>query len=166
MAHRGILSLALALMMCFLLLSHFDSQLFFVHFYESLIYLAIVVILFYFEARWAYMLGMLAPAAWLVLILTPAAWAVLFFTIGGIPGILRQVQPVFHLQRPNPPARILEAATLILSVLMIGFCANHWRRKFAARAMRSSTFLVCLGVVAIYYGVLVIWLMRWAPTAG
>ena len=57
MVHRGVASLALALATCFLVLSHFDPQFFLVHFYESLIYLAIVLMLFYFEDRWAYMLG-------------------------------------------------------------------------------------------------------------
>jgi len=46
MIHRGIISLALALMTCFLALSHFDSQFFLIHFYESLIYIVIVLMFF------------------------------------------------------------------------------------------------------------------------
>ncbi len=56
MVHRGIVSLALAVMTCFLALSHFDSQFFLIHFYESLIYIAIALMLFLFEDRWAYMI--------------------------------------------------------------------------------------------------------------
>lgn len=142
MIHRGIASLALAVMICFFLLSHFDPQFFLVHFYESLIYLAIVVMLFYFEDRWAYMLGMLAPAVWLVS----------FFAF-------------MRLQRPDFPANLLGAVTLILSALMIVFCGIRWRREFAGLGKGWSTFLVCLGVVTVYYGVLIVWILRWwTPT--
>ena len=82
-AHRGIVTLALALVISFLLLAYFDSQLFFIHLYESLIYLAIVATLFALEERWTYMLGMLAPAVWLMLMLIPGACTVLFFAVGG-----------------------------------------------------------------------------------
>ena len=57
MVHRGIASLALVMMVCFLLLSHFDPQFFWVHLYESLIYIVMVVMLLYGKHRWPYMLG-------------------------------------------------------------------------------------------------------------
>jgi len=44
-AHCRIPSLALGLMMSSLLLAYCDPQLFFIHFYESLIYLVIVAML-------------------------------------------------------------------------------------------------------------------------
>jgi hypothetical protein len=37
------------------------------HFYQTIVYLALLILLFYFEDRWAYMIGILAPAGWLVL---------------------------------------------------------------------------------------------------
>jgi len=151
MVHRGVASIALALATCFLLLSHFDPQFFLVHFYESLIYLAIVLMLFYFEDRWAYMLGILAPAAWLVL----------FTLIGGMTGILHQVMLVLTFQRPDFAAHFLAAITLILAVLLMIFCAYRWRREFADAHKGWSTFLVCLGVVIVYYGAMVIWILKW-----
>lgn len=151
MVHRGIATLASALMLCFLLLSHFDSQFFLVHFYESLIYVAIVLMLFYFEDRWAYMLGILAPAAWLALIVA----------IGGLPDFFRQVALVLQFQRPDLPAHLLGAFTFVLAVLMIGFCSLRWKREFAGSGKGWSTFLPCLGVVALYYAVMVIWILRW-----
>ena len=48
-AHRGIATLASALMICFLVLSAMEPEFFLLHFYESLIYLAIVLMLFYFR---------------------------------------------------------------------------------------------------------------------
>ncbi len=82
MPRRVIVSLTLAVMTCFLLLSYLDPRLLFVHLYESLIYLAILILLVRVDARWVYTLGMLAPACWLVLILIPTAWALLLVAPG------------------------------------------------------------------------------------
>lgn len=166
MAHCRIASLAMGLMMSFLLLAYFDSQLFFIHFYESLIYLAIVAMLFWIEDRWTYMLGMLAPAAWLTLMLTPGACAVLFLAVGGIPEILRPLQLVFRLQRASVPATMLGTVILILSVSMFIVCAIRWRREFARRGNGWSPFLVCLSVVGIYYSAMVLWALRQLATVA
>ena len=151
MVNRGIATLAAALMLCFLLLSHFDAQFFLVHFYESLIYVAILLMLFYFEDRWAYMLGILAPASWLVLITA----------IGGLPGFLRQIGLLFHLERPDFAANFLGAVTFLLAVTMIVYCSAAWRRQFAGLGKGWKTFLPCLGVVAVYYAVMVLWILHW-----
>ena len=152
MIHRRIATLSLALMMCFLLLSHFDSPQFFLfHFYESLIYLVIPVMLFYFEDRWAYMLGILAPIIWLLML----------FAVGGFAGMYRQLSLVFHFQRPDFLANLLAAVAALLSVVMVVMCANRWRREFAGLGKTWSTFLISLGVVALYYGAMVYWFLRW-----
>ncbi len=161
MAHCRIASLALALMMSFLLLAYFDPQLFFIHFYEALIYLVIVAMLFCTDDRWSYMLGMLAPTVWLMLMLAPGACAVLFFAMGGFPEILRPLQLVFRLQRTSVPATLLGTVILILSVSMFIFCATRWRREFAPQSNGWSTFLICLGVVGIYYSAMVLWALRY-----
>jgi hypothetical protein len=151
MVHRGVATLALSLALCFLLLSHFDQQFFLVHFYESIVYLAIVLMLFYFEDRWAYMLGILAPAAWLVL----------FTAIGGMTDILHQVVLVAQFQRPDFAAHFLAAITLLLALAMILVCGYRWRNEFSGLHKGWSTFLVCLGVVIAYYGAMVIWILKW-----
>jgi hypothetical protein len=151
MVNRGIATLASALMLCFLLLSHFDSQFFLVHFYEALIYIAIVLMLFYFEDRWAYALGILAPAAWLILITA----------IGALPDFLRQILLVLRFERPDFPAHLLGALTFIFALMMMVFCALRWKREFAGLHKGWRTFLPCLGIVAIYYAVLVLWILRW-----
>jgi hypothetical protein len=66
-AHRGIATDASAVMICLLILSAMEPEFFLLHFYESLIYLAIVLMLFYFEDKWAYMIGIVAPSVWLIL---------------------------------------------------------------------------------------------------
>jgi uncharacterized membrane protein YidH (DUF202 family) len=152
MIHRRIATLALALMMCFLLLSHYDDPQFFLfHFYESLIYLAIPVMLFYFEDRWAYMLGILAPVAWLVLL----------FAIGGFSGMWRQLSLVSHFHRPDFAANLLGALAAVLSIVMVVMCANRWRREFSGLGKTASTFLISLAIVVAYYGVMVFWFLKW-----
>jgi hypothetical protein len=147
MVHRGIATLALALMTCFLLLSHFDPQFFLIHFYESLIYIAIVLMLFYFEDRWAYMLGMVAPAGWLVMT----------FVTGGFDEFVRQTERLFHAQVPEYAPFLLGAIVSVLSVAMIVFCGYRWKREFSGLGQGLSTFLISLGIVAIYYILLAYW---------
>jgi len=147
MVHRGIATLALALMTCFLLLSHFDPQFFLIHFYESLIYIAIVLMLFYFEDRWAYMLGIIAPAGWLVLT----------FITGGFGEFIRQTDRLFHAEVPEYGAFFLGAIVSVLSVAMIIFCSYRWKREFAGLGQGLSTFLISLGIVTAYYALLAYW---------
>src|SRR5215470_10927732 len=120
MIHRGIATIALALGLCFLLLSHFDAQFFLIHFYESLIYLAIVLMLFYFEDRWAYMMGIVAPAAWLVLTL---AWS-------GLTGLAHNISLAFNPRNAVFPTALVTMLTTVLSIALIGTCAYRWRREF------------------------------------
>jgi hypothetical protein len=156
MVHRGIASLALALALCFLFLARFDAQFFLVHFYESLIYLAIVLMLFYFEDRWAYMMGMVAPAAWLGL---TAVW-------GGVRGVSLQILPAFHPDSSFFPTGLLTTLVVVLSVALIVCCANRWRHEFTGLGKGRSTLLVSLAVVGVYYAVLVLWILRWPPSAA
>lgn len=154
--HRGIATIALALALCFLLLSHFDAQFFLIHFYESLIYLAIVLMLFYFEDRWAYMMGIVAPGIWLAL---TASWS-------GIPAISRQVSRAFHPGSAFFQTDLLTTAVLALSAILIVCCANRWRRECAGLRKGWSTLLVSLAIAAAYYAVVVVWILRWPPSAS
>jgi hypothetical protein len=137
-------------MTCFLLLSHFDPQFFVLHFYESLIYIAIVLLLFYFEERWAYMLGITGPAGWLLLT----------FSTGGFGAFIRQMSRVFHGEAPNYTAFFLGGIISILSVAMIVVCTYRWKREFAGLGKGLGTFFVSAGIVAVYYAVLAIWFWR------
>jgi len=71
---RGIAILALAETACFLLLSRIDFPFSRFHIYESLIYAVIAFMLFYSESQWAYMLGILAPSAWILLAVVTGAF--------------------------------------------------------------------------------------------
>lgn len=153
MVHRGLATLSGALMFCFLSLAQFDSTFFFLHFYEALIYLVIILMLFYLEDRWAYMLGMLAPAVWLVLALlsntVPAAFLRVFRYLGG----------------GDPPTDVAVVTLLstVLAVLLIVSCARHWKREFAGSGKGWSTFGIGLVAVCAYYGILVYWFGQLFP---
>jgi hypothetical protein len=51
--YRDVAALAGAQIACFLLLTHLEPNLFLIHFYEAILYIAILVMLFYMEDRWA-----------------------------------------------------------------------------------------------------------------
>jgi hypothetical protein len=42
--------------LCFLLLSHWEPDFFRLHFYRAIVYLALIILLFYMEDRWVYMM--------------------------------------------------------------------------------------------------------------
>ncbi len=155
MVHRGIATLAGALMVCFLLLSHADPEFFLLHLYQSLIYLAIILMLFYFEDHWAYMIGMLAPAVWLLLT----------YASGVLGGTARQIFRLLSGRSHLNEISLLAAVTALLSVLMIILCAYRWRREYAGLGKGLSTFLVSLFIVVVYYAILVVWFSRQIPQA-
>jgi len=156
MVNRGIASLALVMMVCFLLLSHFDPQFFWVHLYESLIYIVMVVMLLYAKHRWPYMLGIVAPAGWLLL-----SWVT-----SGFGEVLGEMSRFVNAEAPGYTVIFLGNLISILSVSMMALCCYSLGRGIAGVGKRWSTFLVCLGVVAIYYGALVIWIWRLAPSGA
>jgi hypothetical protein len=49
------------------------------------------------------------------------------------------------------------AVTSVIAVLMIVFCARHWMREYAGLGKARSTFLVSLGIVGAFYGILAAW---------
>lgn len=146
MVHRGLATLSGALMFCFLSLAQFDAPFFFLHFYEALVYLVIILMLFYLEDRWAYMLGMMAPAAWILL-----------SCITSIPIALGQVGRYFSGGSTPTNVSLTTLLTTVLAILMIVFCARRWKREFSGLGKGWSTFGITLVVVVVYYAVLVYW---------
>jgi hypothetical protein len=120
--YRRIATLAVLQVLCFLLLSDLEPDFFLLHFYQRIVYVALLIRLFYFEDRWAYMIGILAPARWLVL-----AFAT------GLPGAttrqllrLEQVQGLTNLS-------FLAAVTMLLSC-----CDDGSVRPALAHGARGS----------------------------
>ena len=153
MVHRGLATISGAMMFCFLMMAELDQQFFFLHFYESMIYLAIILMLFYLEDRWAYMLGMLAPVVWIILVLST----------GQLLSALRHPFTYFSQGLRPTGLGIVTLLTTVLAVIMVAGCARHWKREFAGLGKGWSTFLVSLVVVVIYYGILIGWFLRLFP---
>jgi hypothetical protein len=65
--YRDIALLAETQFLCFLFLAQFEPRFVVIHLYQSVLYLAILILLYYREDRWAYMIAMLGSAVWLVL---------------------------------------------------------------------------------------------------
>jgi hypothetical protein len=155
MLHKGIATLAAGLMLCFFLLSHFDPEFFFLHFYEALVYVVILLMLFYFHERWAYMLGIVAPAEWLLLM----------FITGGLTEFWTHVVNILRGPTLTDPPALVGALVSVLSLSMILLCWYRWRREFAGLGKGIRTFLVSLGIVSTYYLVLIFWFWK-AVTAA
>jgi hypothetical protein len=151
MVHRGIATISLILLVSFLLLSHFDGNFFLFHFYESLLYVTILLMLFYFEDRWAYTLGILAPAVWMILI----------FAIGGMAEAGRQVSLLLQRKHPTDATGMMLAIIVLFSILMIIFCAIRWKRMYAGMGKGLSTFLIGGVITAVYYGIMIVWFWQY-----
>jgi hypothetical protein len=93
--------------------------------------------------------------------LAPAAWLVLFAVVGGVEGNIHRLLRVLRFEGSDFAPNALTAITLILSVVMIVVCARRWRHEFAGEGKTWRTFAVCFGVVAAYYGAMVVWMLRW-----
>ena len=63
----------------------------------------------------------------------------------------------------NNEVSAVAAISAVLSVLMIIFCARHWKREYSGLGKTASTFAVSVGVVAFYYGILAIWFWNMIP---
>jgi hypothetical protein len=151
--YRDIATIASLQVLCFLLLSHLEQQFFMLHFYQTIIYLAILIMLFYMEDRWAYMVGMLAPAAWLLMV----------FSTGLLGGAARQVLRLLRGDGLNNSVSFVAAISTVLALLMIALCARHWKKEYAGLGKAMSTFAVSASVVAVYYGILAVWFWNLIP---
>ncbi len=142
--YRDVATLAAAQIVCFLLLTHLEPNFFLIHLYQSILYIAILVMLFYMEDRWAYMIGMLASVVWLGLA----------YESGILGSAVRQLT---QLRSAGVKASLVSGVALttaLLAVLMITFCGRHWKKEYSGLGKARSTFLVSLGIVAVYYGTL------------
>ncbi len=152
-AYRDIATLSALQIICFLLLTHLEPDFFMFHLYQTIVYVAILLMLFYMEDQWAYMIGILAPAAWLIL----------SFESGLLTAALRQLFRVSRAQSVTNQVSLVAAITALLSLLMIVFCAYRWKRHYSGLGKGLKTFLISLVIVVIYYGILVVWFWSTFP---
>jgi hypothetical protein len=154
-AYRDIATLAGAQLLCFLLLTHLEPNFFLVHLYQSILYVAILVMLFYMEDRWAYMIGMLASFVWLGMA----------YATGILGSAVRQFAELRSATATANTVAFIAALTALISVLMIIFTGKHWSNEYAGLGKGRSTFLVSLGIVAVFYGILITFFWEMIPNA-
>jgi hypothetical protein len=151
--YRDIATVAALEIVCFSVLAHFEPQFFLLHLYQTIIYVALLILLFYMEDRWAYMIGMLASIAWLAMV----------FATGLLGGAARQALRIMRGQAVTNDVSFIAAVSAVLSVLKILFCVRHWKREYGGLGKTATTFAISVGVVAIYYGILAIWFWNMIP---
>lgn len=149
--YRDIAALAGTQVLCFLFLVQFEPR-FVIQLYQSVLYLAILILLYYREDRWAYML---ASAVWLV---------------------MAYVSPLLSMAVREPVAFrssdstqiavcVLTLVTALIAVSMIALCARHWWKEYAGLGKTRNTFLISLGIVAVYNGIFLHWFWAMIPDA-
>lgn len=153
--YRDIATLAGAQVVCFLVLTYLEPSFVLIHLYESILYIAILVMLFYMEDRWAYMIGMLASAAWLGMA----------YATGMLGGAMRRLSQLTNSDWTTNEVSLVAAVTALLAALMIVVCGRHWIKEYSGLGKARSTFLVSLGIVAVYYGILITLFWYMVPSA-
>jgi hypothetical protein len=154
-AYRDIATLAGAQLTCFLVLTHLEPNFFLIHLYQSILYIAILVMLFYMEDRWAYMIGLLASFVWLGMA----------YATGILGSAVRQMGELRGGSATANAVGFIALLTALIAVLMIIFTGRHWRKEYAGLGKGRSTFLVSLGIVAVYYGILITFFWEMIPNA-
>jgi len=153
--YRDIAVLAGTQVLCFLLLAEFEPRFVVIHLYQSILYLAILILLYYREDRWAYMIATLASAVWLTLAYVS-------------PLLSMAVHELVAFQSSDTTqiaVSVLALVTALIAVSMIGLCARHWWKEYAGLGKTWNTFLISFGIVAVYYGIFLRWFWAMIPDA-
>ena len=141
--YRDIAVLAGTQVLCFLILAQFEPRFVVIHLYQSILYAAILILIYYRENRWAYMIAMLASAVWLVLAYVSPLLSM----------AVRQVIAFRSSDTTQIAVSVLALVTAFIAVSMIALCARHWWEEYAGLGKTRNTFLISFGIVAVYYGI-------------
>lgn len=95
--------------------AHFEPQFFLLHLYQTIVYVALLILLFYREDGRAYMDGMLTPIAWLGMV----------FASGLLGGCNASGSPFQAREGVTNDVSVMAGVSAVLSVLMTVFCARH-----------------------------------------
>ncbi|HTQ63084.1 MAG TPA: hypothetical protein VMI32_22880 [Candidatus Solibacter sp.] len=151
--YRDIAALAGAQILCFVALTHLEPEFFLLHLYQTILYIAILVMLFYMEDRWAYMIGMLASVVWLGMA----------YATGMLGSSIRQLFGPHTGGAIETPVGVVILLTALISILMIAFCGRHWKKEYSGLGKTKNTFAVSFAVVVVYYGILIGWFWNMFP---
>ena len=153
--YRDIAVLTGTQVLCFLLLAQFEPSFVVIHLYQSILYLAILILLYYREDRWAYMIAMLASAVWLALAyVSPLLRVAVYELVAFRSSDMTQIA-----------VSLLALVTAFIAVSMIALCARHWWKEYAGLGKTWNTFLISFGIVTVYYGIFLHWFWEMIPDA-
>ena len=141
--------------MCFLALTRLEPRFFLIHLYQLIPYVAILILVGYGQARWAYMISSLVSMAW--------------FALAYLAGLLGSAVEHLRTFRDNRPdsnfVAVLALVTALVAVLMTALTRIHWVKEFSGRVPTRRMLLVTLAVVVAYYLVLLHWFLDMIPNA-
>lgn len=145
MANRSVFTLAAILMVLFFLVSNYDRYFFLIHFFGSLIYVVMLLLLFYGLEEWAYAMGFV----------TPLLWIMLMSLAGTLVASLRGLGQLLSSQAIRNPLDVLAGLVLVAGLALMAasgraFWREVWGRPGAVRAAVLAT-----AVVGAYYAVLI-----------
>ncbi|MFQ5927740.1 MAG: hypothetical protein ACE5MH_09950 [Terriglobia bacterium] len=155
MVNRPVFLLATIIMLLFFLVSHYDAFFFPLHFLQSAIYLLILLLLFYGQDDWAYVMGVMAPLFWVVLTLVTGILS------GGINALGR----LLTFQSITSPVDMVTGLILLFALGLIGASAWAFLREVWGRPRALRTVLWSLVLVWVYYAVLIAVLFHMARPA-
>jgi hypothetical protein len=138
---------------CFLALTRLEPRFFIIHLYQLLPYVAIVLLIAYGRERWAYMIGPLVSAAWLGLA-----------NMAGLLGsAVERLRTLGSSSADASFVAFFALATAVIAVLITVLSRVHWVKEYSGHGRPWRTFLVSLGIVVAYYGVLLHWFWDMIP---
>jgi len=153
--YRGIAAVAAAQVLCFFLLTFLEPRFVMIHLYQSIVYISLLVMLYFREDRWAYMIGVLTSGVWLTLVcLSPV-----------MRNAIRGLREVRTSDAVTLSVSALAITTAMFALLMMALCGRHWKKEYSGLGMGGKTFLVSLGIVVLYYGILVHWFWEMIPAS-
>lgn len=149
-SNKPVVTVAGVMTALFMLVGWYETQFFLLHFFEALIYLVIILLFFYLEDRFGYILGILVPAVWIVL----------NTATGLVPIGLRELWRVAHIRAPGNPVGLLAGLIFLFGFLLMQLCWHALRREIVGTPYLRSTLLVGAGITMGYYGILILWFLR------
>ncbi len=149
-ANKPVVTLAAIITLLFLLMAGYESNFFMFHFFEAVIYLVMILLFFYLEDRYAYILGVFVPLVWIML-----SFATAMVHIG-----FRELGRALTFRDVTNPAGLLTAIIVILGAVLAVLCWRALHREIGGTRYWRSTVFTGLGITIGYYALLIYWFYR------
>jgi len=150
---RDIAVLAGLQIIFFLALTRLEPRFFVIHLFQLIPYVAIVLLVGYGRERWAYMIGPLVSLAWLGLA----------YMAGLLDSSVERLSTFGSSGADANFVAFFALATAVIAVFITVLSRVHWVKEYSGDGRPWRTFLVSLGIVLLYYSVLLHWFWDMIP---